>query len=179
MRLFSLSSYLSSLLFAGAGTLAAVTDQWDIIHSEMREALAELSREYFRREGFTPEPQVATSTLEMPPVPWLVVVGCTGGIEKQDSHASGVVALKRRLEAHYDDSSGVRWLTYNNFWWRNAARDVVEITRQVRAAGGPPGIRQPLIVAYGHSWGAVFCIANTIASPMTSGWRTTFWRSSA
>jgi hypothetical protein len=156
MRFPSVFSYLSFLLFAGTGALAGATDQWETIHREMREALAELSREYFVREGAPPGPQdIAASAGEAPPAPWLVVVGFTGGIEKHDSHASGVVALKSRLEAHFDDSDGVRWLTYNNFWWRKAARDVVEITGKVRAAGGPPaGIKQPLIVVYGHSWGA-------------------------
>jgi hypothetical protein len=48
----------------------------------------------------------------------------------------------------------VRVLTFNNFRWKRASETVLSLVRPAQELGKPlPGGRQPLIVAYGHSWG--------------------------
>jgi hypothetical protein len=130
----------------------AADDRWQAIHREMHEALAELSSSTFR-SGFlppaeAPAPPRNNSAL---PLPWLIVVGFTGGIEGGESRASGVVAMRREV----GEREEVLARTYNNFYWRGAADDVIALVEEARYAhGGNLPLPQPLIVAYGHSWGA-------------------------
>ncbi|MCW5980018.1 MAG: SGNH/GDSL hydrolase family protein [Bryobacteraceae bacterium] len=130
--------------------------EWEAIHEEMYEALSRVSKEYFesgRRE--LPGSDSPLAAAAEPAVPWLIAVGFTGGVEGRDSTASGVVAMKNRLGGHVAERNDVLAVAYNNFRWRRAAADVLEA---IRRAGGDPGfpaaVRQPLIVVYGHSWGA-------------------------
>jgi pimeloyl-ACP methyl ester carboxylesterase len=101
----------------------------------------------------------------------MIVVGFTGGLEGRDSSVSGVVRMRRTVGAHVGDTSGIVTLTYNNFRWREARSDVLNLARHaqeredVRRADRneltvsrvslepEPRLRQPLIVVYGHSWG--------------------------
>jgi hypothetical protein len=82
-------------------------------------------------------------------------VGFTGGIEPKDSGASGVVALRDRVGGHVGDRDEVLPLTFNNFRWRRAATEIKSLVADIREANaGPTLLPQPLIVVYGHSWGA-------------------------
>jgi pimeloyl-ACP methyl ester carboxylesterase len=81
------------------------------------------------------------------PVPRMIVVGFTGGLEKKESKASGIVALRGLLERRSAAGDTILTLTYNNFHWRRAAT-------QVREAAGAGSAERPTIVVYGHSWGA-------------------------
>jgi hypothetical protein len=136
------------LAFAPSGLGSA----WEAIHMEMREALAALSQEYFgspaaRIPASAPPAAVPQSAGR----PYLILVGFTGGVEPSSSKASGVVVLHSRVDGHFGSDSEVRVLTYNNFRWRRAATDVVELVLAARRKD--PYLRQPLIVVYGHSWG--------------------------
>lgn len=133
-----------------------LAEQWDAVHGEMLQALTELSKEYFvTGSAGDPEPPPPASAAIQPTWPWMIVVGFTGGVQKKGSKASGVVAMKGRLEAHLEGQNGVLLITFNNFRWRRATTEVLEIVRTARGEDGSvAGIRQPLIVVYGHSWGA-------------------------
>jgi hypothetical protein len=95
------------------------------------------------------------------PQPSMIVVGFTGGLERHDSAVSGIVRLRHAVHADLGDVPEVALLTYNNFNWRQAGRDVIQLARVARdrdvapTAGspGPAPLPQPIIVAYGHSWG--------------------------
>lgn len=132
----------------------ATEDSWEEIHSEMREVLAGLSAEYFGVKRKKVElPDCCTNGNGQPAAPWMIVVGFTGGVESSESDVSGVVAMNRVLDGNV--RSEVLLLTYNNFRWRRAASEVAAIAEAARRAQGSlPGIRQPLIVVHGHSWGA-------------------------
>jgi hypothetical protein len=128
------------------------------IHLEMRDALAAISYEYFGSGKARPE--IAFSRLPATvtfPSPWMIVVGFAGGVERRNSKASGVVAINQHFNRHINGNKAgeALTLTYNNFHWRQAARDVLEAVRMFRTdARILPGARQPMIVAHGHSWGA-------------------------
>jgi hypothetical protein len=135
---------------------AARGETWSAIHDEMREALSTVSQEYFGSVGGGPE--TVASGMEAPTAlqsgPWMIVVGFTGGIEKNDSSSSGVVNLNRKLHGNIGEPE-VLALTYNNFRWRKASQDVLDEVGRFRQQLSPAlGLQQPLIVVHGHSWGA-------------------------
>ena len=128
---------------------------WDAIQQETREALAKLSREYLATDAARGRQPLKPVALRWKaPFPRLIVIGFAGGWEGKNSKVSGVVAMRRSLEAHAEGRDDVLALTYNSHHWRDAASRVLEIVREVRQNNDfAPGIRQPLIVVYGHSWG--------------------------
>lgn len=150
----ALAAILAALFLAGLPVVSA-EDSWGAIHREAYEVLAALSQEIFQ----SPPSETAASgfpelQLESVPHPWMIVVGFTGGIEKKDSSASGVVAMRDRVGEHVGDRSDVVALTFNNFRWRRAATDVLALVADARKGnGGEAPLPQPLIVTYGHSWG--------------------------
>jgi hypothetical protein len=153
-RGFALAALLLCSLLAPG--FAAADDRWQAIHAEMHDALAEISRVTFRSAGppdnrpLPPQPQAGGL-----PTPWMIVVGFTGGIEGGESAASGVVAMRRGVGQHMGERAEVVALTYNNFYWQGAARDVLRQAEEARSGGGSLSpLPQPLIVVYGHSWGA-------------------------
>ncbi|MBI4464162.1 MAG: hypothetical protein HY647_05610 [Acidobacteria bacterium] len=146
-----LASFFPVAVFAQPGGL-----EWDAMHQAMLEELVELSREYFvaGSVGDT-QPPPPISVAIPPSVPAVIVVGFTGGIEKKDSKASGVTSIRNSLEAHSAGQGEVLPITFNNLRWRRAASEVLDVVRAARQAiDSPPGIHHPLIVVYGHSWGA-------------------------
>jgi hypothetical protein len=134
---------------------ARASDTWEAIHLEMHEALALLSKEYFGSPPGSPARVRPDSPAKESPLPWMVVVGFTGGIDRKDSKASGIVAMRNHLESELGGNGEVLALTYNNFRWRRAANDIRSAVRKAREEGRLPArIRQPLIIATGHGWGA-------------------------
>jgi hypothetical protein len=145
--------FLALLLLAPAAP-AAHAETWSAIHDEMREALSAISREYFgdQRDSLADAP-AGTPPAVLESGPWMIVVGFTGGIEKNDSSASGVVKMNRQLDGRIGEP-GVLALTYNNFRWRRASQEVLDEVGKFRQQLSPEStLRQPLIVVHGHSWG--------------------------
>jgi pimeloyl-ACP methyl ester carboxylesterase len=143
-----IQTFLLLLAFAHS----SLGQTWEAIHVEMREALATLSQEYFgSRDASLPADVPPAPNAEDGGKPHLILVGFTGGAEGRDSKASGVVVLHSRVDEHFGSDSEVRVQTYNNFRWRRAASDVLELALAARRNN--PKLRQPLIVVYGHSWG--------------------------
>lgn len=113
--------------------------------------LGERSREVL--VPLMPESRVATRIAAPPSraLPKMIVVGFTGGREGRDSRISGVVGLRRRIEASLDGRGDVVALTFNNRDWREAAGQVLTLAGLDTAAATDV---RPLVIAYGHSWGA-------------------------
>jgi hypothetical protein len=137
-------------------SFVAADESWDVIHKEAHDVLMELTRETFHsRTPGSRTGQLPDCDAERVPHPWLIVVGFTGGIEPKDSRASGIVAMRQRVDRHVGERPEVVALTFNNFRWRRARTEVVKLVESARTAGGQEAaLPQPLIVAYGHSWGA-------------------------
>jgi hypothetical protein len=114
-------------------------EAWTALRQRSLEALASLSPS---SAEFVPDGDDANR-------PSVVVVGFTGGLERRDSRVSGVVRLRRAIAAASGASPDVVVATYSNFHWRRAATDV---RRQV--VTGASQASRPLVLVYGHSWGA-------------------------
>jgi hypothetical protein len=133
--------------------------RWEAIHEITRVRIAgtQLPRAADENDPGLRAPRLDHADL---PQPSVIVVGFTGGLERHDSAISGVVRLRQAVNGRLGDAPEVAMLTYNNFNWRQAGRDVIELVGFSRpgndhaaadvAAGALP---QPVIVAYGHSWG--------------------------
>lgn len=120
---------------------------WDALLQDSRQALASLVH------GLALAP-VVSSDAGLALRPRMVVVGFTGGLERQDSRVSGVVRLRRKIDAHVGDTADVTALAYNNFDWREATRDVLSLAREIRdEADFGASVAPPVVVVYGHSWG--------------------------
>jgi hypothetical protein len=127
-----------------------VDPRWRALHEESRQALSSLKPAVKLPAGGEAE--------GWRQLPRMIVVGFTGGLERMDSSVSGVVRLRKTIEAHVGDAPDVIALTYNNFSWRRATADVLELVQATRTASSAAGIReaarsQPIVVVYGHSWG--------------------------
>jgi len=147
---------LSAIWIAGLLVAAGSAEDWEAMHREMLDEVGNLASEYFGEDSLE-------DTSLPPPLPFvtrasfpsMIVVGFTGGVQRKDSRASGVALLRNSLEAHAGGHNEVLPLTFNNFHWRQAVSQVLESVRAARReADFLPGLDQPLIVAYGHSWGA-------------------------
>lgn len=142
---------------------------WDALHRSSQPGLVAAAQIVLEPADATPSalPRVRLEEVVRPAhAPRIIVVGFTGGVERHDSAVSGVVRLREAVGGATREAD-VRALTYNNFRWRRAVTDVVELARWARAeaapahapaAGGPassvlPSLPQPLIIVYGHSWG--------------------------
>jgi hypothetical protein len=129
---------------------------WEALQARSREALVRLS------ESFSHATPGEDDAVPGRPVPRTIVIGFTGGLERQGSSVSGVVRMRRAIDEHFGGSPAVTARAYNNFKWRRAATDVLALVRQLPAhdTSGRQGLQaasrpsQPMIVVYGHSWGA-------------------------
>jgi hypothetical protein len=140
---------LGFILMAGTGR----AESWEVLNEELRGPLTALTRSYFGPEA-KPSADALSATTPSSHL-WLVVVGFIGGIEPRDSSASGVVAIEKHLDVQLEPREDVLYLAFNNLRWRRAADEVAAAVAAARAEGRLwPGLRQPLIVAVGHSWGA-------------------------
>lgn len=137
--------------------VAAASDEemspaWAALRRESILALSALSRSTPRPPGPV---DVSAGSYDRPR---LIVIGFTGGLEGRDSRVSGIVRMRKKIEAYVGDRPGVTALTYNNREWRPAIRDVLAMLGREPGrepapnalSGGP----LPLIIVYGHSWGA-------------------------
>lgn len=146
----------AAIWMAGLLVAAGAAEDWEAMHREMLDEVGDLASEYFGEEEVehialpVPLPFATRSSS-----PSMIVVGFTGGVQPRDSRASGVALLRNSLETHLSGQNEVLPLTFNNFRWRRAASQVLESVRAARRESDfLPGLAQPLIVAYGHSWGA-------------------------
>jgi hypothetical protein len=80
----------------------------------------------------------------------VVVIGFTGGLDPKGYQDSGIATVIRRIGGM---GEGVVALLYGHGEWRQAAARVIEMARSSPDSTGR--LRQPLIVACGHSLGAV------------------------
>lgn len=154
---------LTGWIAIGAGTGVAFADEpgtaWTALRTATRQALADLGGSspcLSLVPDDTSASGCAAARSGSPDAiasPHIIVVGFTGGLESSESRVSGVVRMRRKIEASADRHPGVSALTYNNRDWRPAVRDVLSLVgapeADASARTGPP----PLIIAYGHSWG--------------------------
>lgn len=147
---------LALVLSLGAGTLVRADEpldpRWEALRRQSRQIVTDLLR-----QQTATGPDSAHEIITLPPASRILVIGFTGGLEGADSRVSGVVRLRRRIAEHVGGPN-VEARTYSNFAWRQAA---TEVTTAVQAAdpdgGSGPDRRRaipPVIVVYGHSWGA-------------------------
>jgi hypothetical protein len=127
---------------------AASAGDWERIHGDFRRELLDLSgRLGAEWKPDLPALEAATGTRGSARV---VVVGFTGGLEPHGPSDSGIRVVTRRIDGMGDE--GVVALLYGQSQWRQAA---AEVLRRAHSSPDPPGgLRQPLIVALGHSLGA-------------------------
>lgn len=130
---FVLMAHLASAAVTWASDGSADA-RWLALQEQSRRALAALraSTEWDTSAG---------------PATRMVVVGFNGGREGPDSNVSGLVRLRRQIDASMAGSGHVVAMTYNNRDWARAAGDIAAYAGSV--AAGP----RPLIVVFGHSWG--------------------------
>ena len=136
-----------AVLLFGADRTATAGD-WERIHAEFRRALLDLSgRLGAEWKPDLPAPGPAAAS---PRSPRLVVVGFTGWLEPNGPPDSGIRVLTRRIDGMGDQ--GVAALLYGYGQWRQAAAEVLRLAHSW--PDSPGRLRQPLIVACGHSLGA-------------------------
>lgn len=157
---------LISWITAGVSVAAAGDDPtWAALRDRSNQALSSLNRS-------TPRVHPAEDGAVGLSVPRMIVIGFTGGLEGKDSRVSGVVRMRKKIEQHVGDHTDVVALTFNNRDWRPAAGDVLTLIGRsdrndvgAMAPGGDDDSNHarralasssamPLIVVYGHSWGA-------------------------
>lgn len=160
---------LISWIAAGASVAAAgddpVNPAWAALRDRSNQALSSLTRS-------TPRVHPTADGADAPSAPRMIVVGFTGGLEGKDSRVSGVVRMRKKIEQHVGDHRDVVALTFNNRDWRPAAAEVLALTARGKRndvdtlvpdgdgdINRPPAAwtssgAVPLIVVYGHSWGA-------------------------
>jgi hypothetical protein len=142
--------------FADSDRRRVADADWEALQNRSRDALVRLSESFSHTAPG--EDDAAPAGL----VPRTIVIGFTGGLEGQGSSVSGVVRMRRAIDAHFGESPAVTARAYSNFKWRRAASDVLALVRPLRAddSSGRQGQEaasrpsQPMIVVYGHSWGA-------------------------
>ena len=135
------------MLLAGAGRSAA-TGEWERIHDGFRKALRDLSgRLGAEWKPDLPAPGVAAA---WPGSARVVVVGFTGWLEPHGPPDSGIRVLTGRINGMGEE--GVAALLYGQGEWRQAAAEVLRLAHSW--PDSPGRLRQPLIVACGHSLGA-------------------------
>lgn len=145
------------VLCLSAGTAVRADEpldpRWEALRRQSRQVVTDL----LRQQAAT-APESANEIVAAPPASRIVVIGFTGGLEGADSRVSGVVRLRRRIADHVGNTPNVEARTYSNFAWRKAATEIVAEVRalQPHDGSGPDGRRPapPVIVVYGHSWGA-------------------------
>ena len=135
------------MLLLGAGRGACAGD-WERIHDDFRRALLDLSGRLGAE--WKPELPAPGAAAGSPGSARVVVVGFTGGLEPLGRPDSGIRVLIRRINGMGDE--GVVALLFGQSEWRQAAAEVLRLAHSSPAS--PGRLRQPLIVACGHSLGA-------------------------
>jgi hypothetical protein len=146
-RLRTLRIAIVAMLLLGADRTASAGD-WERIHDGFRRALLDLSgRLGAEWKPDLPAPGTAAAS---PGSPRVVVVGFTGWLEPNGPPDSGIRVVTGRINGMGDE--GAVALLYGPGGWRQAAAEVLALARS--SADSPGRLRQPLIVAFGHSMGA-------------------------
>jgi hypothetical protein len=146
-RLRSWRIAVVAMLLLGADRTASAGD-WERIHDDFRRALLDLSgRLGAEWKPDLPAPGAAAAS---PGSPRLVVVGFTGSLEPNGPPDSGIRVLTRRIDGM--GGEGVEALLHGQGQWRQAAAEVQRLAHSWPDSLGR--LRQPLIVACGHSLGA-------------------------
>ena len=138
---------VAAMLLLGAGASARAAEL-ERIHGDLRRALLDLAERMDAR--WKPELPAPAAAAASPDSARVVVVGFTGGLIPKVHTGSGVAMLTRRINGMGD--KGVAALLFGRTDWRQAAAEVLKLAQSYR--GFPGGLRQPLIVACGHSLGA-------------------------
>lgn len=127
--------------------------KWEALRRQSRQIVTDLLR-----QQTATVPDSANEIISQPVASRILVIGFTGGLEGADSRVSGVVRLRRRIADHAGGGANVDARTYSNFAWRAAATEVVAAVQASDPVGGSGPDRRPavppVIVVYGHSWGA-------------------------
>jgi hypothetical protein len=139
---------LEPLLWAG-------DRKWEAFQQKALEQGVAVSQESIRSHP-VPNLDFAEPWLDGQPAscPRIIVAGFTGGFQGKDSSASGVVLMRNGVDEHLSARREVVALTFNNFRWRRAASEVLSRIRGSRGSQCGLPTDQPLVVVYGHSWGA-------------------------
>jgi hypothetical protein len=137
---------MAMLLLAADATAFAAG--WERIQADFRSALADLSGRI--GEDWRPNLPAPGAPAASPGAPRVVVVGFTGGLEPKGFQDSGIATVIRRIAGLGD---GVVALQFTHGEWRQAAAKVLDLARSSPPL--PGHLRQPLIVACGHSMGAI------------------------
>jgi hypothetical protein len=135
------------MLLLGAARTASASG-WERIHGDFRRELLDLSERLGAE--WKPDLPAPGAAARSPVSPRVVVVGFTGGLEPHGPSDSGIRVVTRRIDGMGDE--GVVALLYGHSQWRQAAAEVLRRARS--SPDAPGGLRQPLIVAHGHSLGA-------------------------
>jgi hypothetical protein len=135
------------MLLLGAG-VSASAGELERIHGDLRRALLDLSERVDAK--WKPELPVPAAASSSPGSARVLVVAFTGGLVPKVHPRSGVAMLTRRINGMGDD--GVAALLFGRSDWRQAAAEVLKLAHS--SPGSPGRLRQPLIVACGHSLGA-------------------------
>jgi hypothetical protein len=133
------------LLGAGASASAAGLER---IHGDLRRALLDLSERMDAQ--WKPELPAPAAAAASPGSARLVVVGFTGWLEPHGPPDSGIRVVTRRIDGMGEE--GVVALLFGYGQWRQAAAEVLRLAHS--SPDSPGRLRQPLIVACGHSLGA-------------------------
>jgi hypothetical protein len=136
------------MLLLGAGASASA-NELERIHSDFRRALLDLSERMDAK--WQPQLPVPAAAAAAPGSARVVVVGFTGGLIPYTHTGTGVAMLTHRINGMGDQ--GVAALLFGRNQWRQAAAEVLELAHA--STGSPGRLPQPLIVAFGHSLGAI------------------------
>jgi hypothetical protein len=135
------------MLLPGAGASASA-GELERIHGDLRRALLDLSERVDAQ--WQPELPVPAAAPSAPNSARVLVVAFTGGLIPTVHTRSGVALLTQRINGMGDDR--VAALLFGRADWRQAAAEVLKLAGS--SPGSPGRLRQPLIVACGHSLGA-------------------------
>ena len=136
-----------AMLLPGAGASASA-GELERIHGDLRRALLDLSERVDAQ--WQPELPVPAAAPSAPNSARVLVVAFIGGLIPTVHTRSGVALLTHRIDGMGDDR--VAALLFGRGDWRQAAAEVLKLAGS--SPGSPGRLRQPLIVACGHSLGA-------------------------
>jgi hypothetical protein len=132
-----------------AAHACASASEWERIQAGFRTALVDLSERLGGEwHPDLPAPRAAAAS---PGAARVVVVGFTGGLEPRGFQDSGIATVIRQTGGM--GGEGVVALQFTHGEWRQAAARVLDLARSSPDSLGH--LRQPLIVACGHSMGAI------------------------
>ena len=127
----------------------------EALRQKAHEKLVAVSEDAIRSHRPADVSGLTELNVQSAPCPWVIVVGFTGGLQGNDSSASGVVVMRNGVGERLGKRQDLVVLTFNNFRWRRASTEVIARiscarTLRERNVLAP----QPQVLVYGHSWGA-------------------------